>query len=111
MPGESRSEAALLQVGAILGRGAVGVGARLCRAMQGLGAAGNRAAKLRSYGYTRARAGAPHSIVLPPFTLMTCPVTNDACAEARKLTTAATSCISPGRPLGMTPTNFSNACG
>jgi hypothetical protein len=44
-----------------------------------------------------------HSIVLPPLTLMTCPVTKDASRDARYSTIDATSSSSAARPIGMTP--------
>src|SRR5258708_7050897 len=52
-----------------------------------------------------------HSMVLPPLTLMTCPVTNDDSVDARYATMEATSSISAGRPMGTTSMYFFTACG
>src|SRR5882724_7819409 len=65
----------------------------------------------RTHPHSAAGFGRRHSIVLPPLTLMTCPVTNDASGEARYATMEATSAISAGRPIGMTSTYFCTACG
>ena len=50
-------------------------------------------------------------MVLPPLTLMTCPVTKAASAVARYATIEATSVISAALPMGMTLRNLAASAG
>ena len=52
-----------------------------------------------------------HCMLLPPLTLMTCPVMKDASSDARNATVATTSSIEARRPVGIRPIIFPKKSG